>query len=220
MDNLPKLYVEGKDDLYSLVNLLEQHGISFESEQREVDFKMTDSVTAMLDNLCTFVKAARNQKQPVGFVLDADVDGEIRWTSIKDKLKAEEFEVSDDALTASGAILEFPDIRIGFWLMPDNTSLKGKLEDFLRTLIEPDNLLLAPALAYVRDVKEKVPEPSRFPDKDVEKAEMSAWLAVQQEPGVPYGTAIKAKFLAAHSDVADRFVEWFKKLYDLKTPDL
>lgn len=213
MDNLPTLYVEGRDDLFSLVNLLEQNGVSFEPGQRKVDFEETKSVDAMIDNLGTYVKSARNQKQPVGFVLDADVDGDARWTSIKDKLKNEGFEVPDDALTASGAILDFSTVRIGFWLMPDNTSRKGKLEDFLRMLIEPDNLLLAPALAYVHDVKEKVPEPSRFSDKDVEKAEMSAWLAVQKEPGVPYGTAIKAKFLAAHSDVADRFVEWVKKLY-------
>ena len=215
MAELPQLYVEGKDDLYSLVNLLERHGISFAPGQRKVDFTMTDSVTAMLDNLCSFVKSARNKKLPVGFVLDADVDGGTRWTSIKDKLKAEEFEVPGDALTASGAILEFPDIRVGFWLMPDNTSLKGKLEDFLRTLIEPDNPLLEPALAYVKGVKDKVPETNRFSDKDIEKAEMSAWLAVQRDPGVPYGTAIKAQYLAAHSEVVDRFVEWFRKLFSL-----
>ncbi|MBR4251478.1 MAG: hypothetical protein IKQ15_04155 [Kiritimatiellae bacterium] len=215
MAELPQLYVEGKDDLFSLVNLLERHGISFELGQRKVEFKTTDSVTAMLDNLCSFVKSARNKKQPVGFVLDADVDGGTRWTSIKDKLKAEGFEVPDDALAASGTILEFPDIRVGFWLMPDNTSLKGKLEDFLKTLIHPDDPLLAPALAYVKDVKDKVPETSRFPDKDVEKAEISAWLAVQKEPGLPYGTAIGAKFFIAHSEVADRFVEWFRGLYSL-----
>lgn len=213
MDNLPKLYVEGVDDKHSLIHLLVRHGVPFEPSQRKVEVEDTGSITIMLDNLCTYVKSARNQKQPVGFVLDADADGNGRWQSIKAKLESEGFVVPDNALTASGAMLEFPAVRVGFWLMPDNISRKGKLEDFLRTLIEPDNPLIAPARAYVHDVKETIPEAIRFKDKDVEKAEMSAWLAVQSDPGVPYGTAIKAKFFAAHSDVADRFVEWFKRLY-------
>ena len=64
--------------------------------------------------------------------------------------------------------------------MPGNVARSGKLEDFLRTLIKPDDKSLPLAQEYVGRVKADVNAERRFRNIDIEKAEMSAWLAVQE----------------------------------------
>jgi hypothetical protein len=42
-----------------------------------------------------------------------------------------------------------------------------------------------------------------------------SWLAWQDEPGKPYGLAMKARYFQHDSPTAARFVAWFKALYRL-----
>ena len=46
------------------------------------------------------------------------------------------------------------------------------------------------------------------------KAVLHAWLAWQQRPGRPYGTAITARYIGHDSPAALRFVEWFQRVFD------
>lgn len=215
MMRFPLLYVEGRNDLYSLQALLEKHGLMITEKYGPIRFEPTDSVSSMLDGIGTFVKAAQNRGEPIGFVLDIDTDLSSRWHNIRSKLKNIGLDINDDALTDDGLIIETPRGKIGFWLMPDNCVRSGKLEDFLRTLIDENDPILNKSLEYVDSVKSNVDCSSRFRDIDIEKAEMSAWLAVKNPPGQPYGTAIKASILKAHSPVADKFVAWVKNLYGI-----
>ena len=96
--------------------------------------------------------------------------------------------------------------------MPDNVTDAGRLEDLVRTLVptgDPliDHATAATDRAYTLD--------ARFPAQDRIKAELHCWLAWQKEPGRPFGTALKAQFLRHDSDVAMRFVAWFKALFGL-----
>ncbi|WP_420441941.1 DUF3226 domain-containing protein [Candidatus Palauibacter sp.] len=55
-----------------------------------------------------------------------------------------------------------------------------------------------------------------FPDAKTSKAVLHAWLAWQQEPGRPYGLAIKSGYLRHDSVTAERFVAWFRQLFALE----
>lgn len=89
----------------------------------------------------------------------------------------------------------------------------GKLEDFLDTLVMPDDPL--------RFLAETAAGQSRlygavFAPQDQIKATLHTWLAWQKEPGRPYGTAIIAKYFRSDSPVASDFVSWFKRLFEIR----
>ena len=77
MSRIPDLYVEGRDDQWSILSLLEVNGIKLIKDEGPVNIKQTHSVSEMLDNMPAFVKAAQAARSPVGFVLDIDLD--IDW---------------------------------------------------------------------------------------------------------------------------------------------
>ena len=64
-----------------------------------------------------------------------------------------------------------------------------------------------------RQLAPKTDHGASYPDGDVRKAVLHAWLAWQQEPGLPYGTAIRARYFMHDSPVAARFVAWFRRLF-------
>ena len=103
--------------------------------------------------------------------------------------------------------------RVGVWLMPDNQRI-GTLEDFLRTLVEDADSLLPHAQESTTQAKKT--HGADFRDMDEQKAVLHAWLAWQEVPGLPYGTAIRARYFRQDSPVAERFVAWFRRLFKLQ----
>jgi hypothetical protein len=53
----------------------------------------------------------------------------------------------------------------------------------------------------------------QFPDKLFIKARIHTWLAWQENPGLPFGTAITARYFGADSQEALKFVNWFNLLF-------
>jgi hypothetical protein len=47
------------------------------------------------------------------------------------------------------------------------------------------------------------------------KAVLHTWLAWQEKPGLPIGTAITAKYLKTDHPVVDDFINWLKRLFQL-----
>jgi hypothetical protein len=45
------------------------------------------------------------------------------------------------------------------------------------------------------------------------KAIMHTWLAWQEEPGLPFGTAIKAGYLDSSAAPVDTLVSWLNRLF-------
>src|SRR5207253_6469977 len=99
--------------------------------------------------------------------------------------------------------------RVGIWLMPDNQH-DGTLDTFLRDLVQAADPLIGHA-ETATDTASQLG--ARFPAVHRLKAVLHAWLAWQEVPGKPYGTAIKAQYFRHDTPAALKFVEWFKSLY-------
>lgn len=211
----PLLYVEGKNDLYVVANLMAENGLTLTSAAGPVIIVPMDSVDQLLEIIPVAVKSAFGRKHPVGFVLDYDTADKKRWAAVKSKLKAAEIVLSDRDVRRKGIVKDTKRGRIGVWLMPYPQAGKGKLEDFLRELVPARDRVLGKAQDFVKEIARTVPVNERFRDIDKEKAEIATWLAVQDPPGNPYGTAIRAHTFQANRPLAIDFVNWFRELYKL-----
>lgn len=206
----PILWVEGKDDRYTILSLLARHGISLHERQGPVILKEGKSDRGVLQNMATSAKAPT--RRPVGYVIDADMSLANRWDAIRNNLHGLEIQLPEQP-PACGLIRESPNgvYRLGVWLMPDNTASTGAIEDLVRTLIPPQDKLFDHAQKATSDAR---PLGARFSDADHKKAELHCWLAWQRDPGCPFGTAIQAEFFKHDSPQALAFVQWFRDLYN------
>ena len=209
----PSIRVEGRDDQYALLNLLIRHGIDYDNKPLPPNypkFEPSGSVEAMLAEMETAVQLSSGKA--IGFVLDADSPLASRWRAARDRLRNVGVDVPKQP-PPEGFIGNSADYKatVGLWLMPDNEH-DGKLETFLHNLIEKDDPLIAHA-GNSTDVAVKLG--AKFPDVGRIKAVIHAWLAWQKEPGLPYGTAIRAEYFGHDSPTARAFVSWFKNLYGI-----
>ncbi len=208
-----RLHVEGTDDKHSIVHLLIRHDLDYDSKPWPATFPSIEeqgSIDALLEGVETAVQVGGGRA--VGFVLDADTPLIERWNAIRDRLRRVDVDAPDDP-SPDGFVGESSHYRsrVGVWLMPDNQH-DGALEHFLRTLVADNDILIGHAEASTQTARDLG---ARFRDADTLKAIIHAWLAWQEEPGRPYGTAIRAKFFRHDSAAADAFVAWFRKLYGI-----
>lgn len=202
-----RLLVEGKDDLHTIVHLLRRHGLNYDEPAPSLPYiHSTDGYSELLKALPV---AAKSYKR-LGVVVDADLDPASRWTEIVNSLKGVGVKVADEPVRegeiASGLIADW---RIGVWVMPDNTS-GGGLETFLGRLVPANDRCWPHADASTREAKRL---DAKFPDKYFEKARIHSWLAWQEEPGQPYGTAITSACFRTDTAEAKAFVSWFQRLF-------
>jgi hypothetical protein len=208
-----ELHVEGPDDHHSIMHLLIRHGIGGDPQQIPAALPVINeagSLEKLLRGINPGVKASTNRA--VGFVLDADTPIQDRWRSVRDRLSrvgvtAPATPVSEGFIGTSTTFRS----KVGVWLMPDNQQ-DGKLETFLQTLIAANDPLIPHADSATTTATQLG---AKFTGPDRVKAVIHAWLAWQEEPGLPYGTAIKARYFQHDSPAARAFVAWFKQLYDI-----
>ncbi|WP_295454283.1 DUF3226 domain-containing protein [uncultured Thiodictyon sp.] len=147
--------------------------------------------------------------QRIGIVLDADYLPENRWQSVCDRLSGKGFKLPAQP-DCEGTVIDRADgKRLGIWLMPDNQS-EGKLENFLALLVPPDDPcweLAGKSTAQAQQMG------AGFTERDFIKAHIHTWLAWQEEPGMPFGTAIRAATFSHDAEVARRFVAWMERLF-------
>jgi hypothetical protein len=200
------LLVEGIDDEHVLKHLCGQHGIGQLDE-----IKPQGSVEKLLENFP--VRLKESEIEALGVIIDADTNFLGRWDALKDRLLQAGYGGVPSQPDANGTILTpppetlFP--RIGIWIMPDNQS-KGILEDFLRFLIPAGSPLFDHVKSSVAGIPQKE---RRFNSLAEPKALIHTWLAWQEEPGKPYGTAIAAKFLDPNAAQVNSLVAWLKQLF-------
>jgi hypothetical protein len=208
----PKLHVEGSDDLNSIANLVERHGIDRRVNESAPEINPIGSVEELLAGIKPAVELSGGRV--IGFVLDADASLAERWASVRDRLRDASVNDVPEKAPEDGFIGESSRYRsrVGVWIMPDNTK-EGTLEQFLETLIpDRDDVIFSHAKGCTSKAKELG---ARFHQKDQWKAIIHTWLAWQEVPGRPYGTAIKAKYFQHDSPTARKFVTWYAKLYGL-----
>ena len=200
------MLVEGTDDEHVVKHICGNHDIP------ELDeIKQHEGIDSLLKRFYIELRSAPNEGDVVGIVVDADRSVASRWQGLRDILHRAGYEEIPDHPNPEGTILSPPFRsllpRTGVWIMPDNRT-DGKLEDFLRLLVPQPSPLFDHAVASVDSVPER-----RFSDNDRIKALIRTWLAWQEEPGLPYGTAITAGFLDSQADDAAAFASWIRRLF-------
>lgn len=219
------LYVEGRDDCHALIHLLARHKIILDEHNGPVLLKPSGSDSEVVDAITLVVKGSG--KHPVGFVVDSDVAVEQRWAQIRSKLSAVEVALPDSVvawtteLPSEGFVARTPkyDRNVGIWIMPNNRTDYGKIEDLLATLVPEQDELFDLAKKATTDAlsisSERSPGRKAIQPKDERKGQLHCWLAWQEEPGMSYGHALRRKYFDHDSVVAGAFVAWFKLLYGL-----
>ena len=207
------LHVEGRDDTFSLVNLVIRHGVDYDPKPWPAafpEFKEIGSIQGLLDGMETAVKLSTGRV--IGFVLDADSPLLSRWQAVRDRIQRVGVDTPKEP-PPEGFIGHSSTYRstVGVWLMPDNQH-DGKLETLLKTLIDEHDVLIDHA---TKATNTATGLGAKFSEVDHIKAVLHTWLAWQQEPGRPYGTAIRAKYFRHESPAAVAFVAWFKRLYGI-----
>lgn len=201
------LLVEGTDDEHVLRHICIGHSIPAPDE-----VKPSGGVDRLLRYIPLQLSLSREDGDVVGIVIDADADLNARWQSLRDIFTRAGYPNVPNQPDPNGTILEAPSgtllPKAGVWLMPDNKT-PGILEDFLRFLV-PDrqSALFAHAERSVATVPER-----RFSQNDTPKAIIHTWLAWQEEPGRPYGTAITARFLDSQLPEARPLADWLRRLF-------
>ena len=200
------LLVEGVDDEHVMKHICTNRGISHLDEVKE-----HGNYQELLKAIPVRIKFSE-EGDVVGIVIDADTNLSARWQSVRHRLVEAEYPDVPNAPDPNGTILNPPDgsflPRAGIWIMPDNKT-PGVLEDFLDSLIPQSDALRAHARCSVDSLPEQP-----FSDNDRPKALIHTWLAWQEEPGRPYGTAITARFLDPDLPQADVLASWLEQLFD------
>ena len=208
MPGRKRLMVEGSDDVHVMKHICGNHGIPHLDE-----VKPYGNVERLLKAIPVQVKISKDEGDVLGIVLDADKDLGNRWLSVRTRLIQAGFQEErvplqpDPVGTVLGPCRHPVLPKVGIWVMPNN-STAGILEDFLQFLVPQPNALFEHATESVNSVPEQ-----RFRAVDRSKALIHTWLAWQSTPGLPYGTAISAKFLEPDVPEARILAGWLKRLF-------
>ncbi|HYN77366.1 MAG TPA: DUF3226 domain-containing protein [Lamprocystis sp. (in: g-proteobacteria)] len=206
-ENAPhRLLVEGRDDQWSIIELTAKHGWDWDNPAPHYPYVVdAKGDTLAMEALPLAVRSYRR----VGIVLDADFAPERRWQSICDRLSGEGFTMPGQP-DPVGTVVERSDgKRLGIWLMPNNQS-RGRLEDFLALLVPPGDPCWDWAGESTTQARKRG---AGFAEPDYIKARIHTWLAWQEEPALPFGTAIRAATFAHDAEAARGFVAWMERLF-------
>ena len=207
------LYVEGKDDSHALLHMLATRGLPPDAPWFP-RIKETSGVDGLLAGMEIAIRFGTGHT--VGFVLDANASPNDRWRAVASRLVG--VGLTPPAESPTAGYIDFCasfQTRVGVWLIPNNRR-EGTLEDFLLDLIHPTDPLLSHARSSTDQARGLG---AAFPANATRKAELRAWLAWCEEPGLPYGTAIKAGYFPHDSPDSKAFVAWFRELFHPQDED-
>ncbi len=147
-------------------------------------------------------------RKVVGILVDANDNIHARWQAVSDRLLSVGI-ATPAAPEPNGTIIDFDGRpRVGIWLMPNNLS-SGELEDFIASLIPPQDPVWPLSQAYI----DGIPEVDRkFKQGKTLRAKVHSWLAARSEPRL-MGSAIGAGDLNVESPERRRFVNWLRELF-------
>ena len=208
MANGKILLVEGTDDEHVLKHICGNRGIPHLDEVEKYG-----SVEKLIESIEVRLPLLIEEGDIVGIVIDADTEISDRWKSIRNRIIGVGYQNVPDQPDPDGTILNPPARtylpRLGVWIMPNNQT-SGILEDFLRFLVPQPNILFDHAKASVAAIPEGE---RRFKQLAEPKAVIHTWLAWQEDPGLPFGTAITARFLDPNVPEVDVLAAWLKRLF-------
>jgi hypothetical protein len=209
------LLVEGQDELRTIPELIEINGINWGTRKNPVVLlRDCEGCENIIDKNVIAVELKADGIEALGILLDADEHPLDRWIAIRNACRnSGMISGIPDELPVEGLIIEANNgVRVGIWMMPDN-QLPGMLETFLGYLLPTDTSSLW-ALAEETIEKAKV-QGAPFTEYHRDKAQIYSWLAWQKPPGRQLHQAIKQRILDPQHPEAQRFVSWFRQLYQL-----
>ncbi|WP_080058925.1 DUF3226 domain-containing protein [Spirosoma aerolatum] len=201
-----KLLVEGNDDQHVVWAICEKYNIP-----ETFDVIDCEGISRILERLPLELK--QESIKAIGVVLDADQDLQKRWKNLSGILSSFGYAIPDQPSPEGFTHLPhdiYP--TIGIWLMPDNLQ-SGMLEDFIRLLIRPNDLL-SPFVEQALVQLEAQPIDSRYSEIHRAKAYIHTWLAWQKDPGTPMGLAVTKTYLDHNTELCQRFVNWLNRLFN------
>ena len=203
---LQKLLVEGNDDQHVLWALCEKFAIN-----QNFDVINCDGI----DNLFAQIPARFKQSgvETIGIIVDADTDLAARWKTLTQIFHPLDIHLPD-TIPSAGYIYSVDDmIRIGIWIMPNNT-LDGMLEDFIAFLIPPSDTLMPIIAEHIGAIEHK--HLHKYKSIHRSKALIHSWLSIQEVPGTPLGLSITKKYLTADDHTCATFINWVTRLFNLQ----
>lgn len=232
------IVVEGKTDMHVVLHLLNKKNPQMDEVSR-TDLSITVQLEGVkslqlvvsqaegFDNVCNEIRAKimEPKLECIGFVFDANGAPDERWQKIRNKIhKAHPKLQSISSSTLNKIFHEMPvqggvwikDYRpeVGIWMMPNNKDT-GAIEDFLAYMIREEDHCWESAKDYVKTVFQKgmvFPDRRVLKEKDISKARIYAWLAVQEKPGSPPGAAIGIEYFDTEGPKVQAFQEWLGNL--------
>jgi len=210
------LLVEGKQDRLVIPYLIEANGVSWETSKKPIVYiRSFNGYQNLVDPDVIATELQASDLTTLGIIIDADDNPSGRWQSLRNaSLKS----IPDIPATLSEdgliQVIEINESRIkfGIWIMPDN-KICGMLETFLANMIPSGN---EPLWQYAQEVTQEAKDRGAvFTNSHSDKANIYTWLAWQNPPGRQLHQAVMERILDPNHPNAQRFVTWFKTLYDL-----
>ncbi|MDR3198924.1 MAG: hypothetical protein LBU34_13750 [Planctomycetaceae bacterium] len=198
-----KLFVEGNDDQHVIWALCQQFRI-----KESFDVIDCGGFTKLFEQIP--VRLKQSDVETIGIIIDADIDINTRWQSIKNSEVLRSFEIPDQ-LPENGLIRNNTEgIKFGVWIMPNNKT-NGMLEDFIAFLV-PEKDQLLPIVDNILDDIEKR-DLQKYSIIHKAKAKIHTWLAWQEDPGTPLGQSITKKYLSTDKETCLRLINWLRELF-------
>lgn len=207
------LLVEGKQDVRVIPELIEANGVNWGTKKSPVVYiRDYDGYQNLVDPDVISTELQASGLSALGIMIDADDNPSGRWHSIRG-VSLRSIPDLPETLPEEGLIHTAPNgIKFGIWIMPDN-KMCGMLETFLTYLIPTGNEVLWQfAQEAVQEAKGKG---ATFTDSHLDKANIYTWLAWQHPPGRQLHQAVIECILNPKHPDAQRFVTWFRALYEL-----
>ncbi len=207
------LLVEGNDEKYTIPRIMDHYVVWGDKESdRIVEIKNLDSVDEIMKPGVIESYAKIPKLNALGIIIDANDSFDLRWTMVSDRLRTVADDFPED-ISEGGVIHQASaGLRLGVWMMPDNRSL-GMLETFLGLLLKPDRI---PLWNFARESCDKASDyDGTYKDAHKDKSYIYTYLAWSDPPGRSFSTAILQGLIDATSPLANRFADWFIKLYSI-----
>ena len=209
------LLVEGKNEIFVIAELIEKNGVVWKinDKQTVVHIKGNKGDRELVDADKITTALQSSGLSILGIIIDADDNLLGRWKSIRNASRQSIPDIPED-LPENGLIHTTSEgIKFGIWIMPDNKT-EGMLETFLAYLISPEEEELWQLAQTATQEARNRDAPFKKTHRD--KANIYTWLAWQDPPGLQLHQAVmKKRILNPTHPNAQKFVNWFKTLYDL-----
>jgi len=198
-----KLLVEGNDDQHVIWALCEKFNV-----KENFDIIDCKGIEKLLEQVP--VRFKQSGIDTVGIIIDADIDLNSRWDSLKVMLDKLGFQMPD-VLPQNGLIAMNNDSKkVGVWIMPNNNT-NGMLEDFINFLVPSDDKLLPIVNSTLNSIEEQ--QLNKYSLTHKSKATIHSWLSLQEDPGTPMGLGITKRYLTTDKETCKMLIEWISNLF-------